>query len=343
MLERAIEAGGLTREYLIYVPPAYSGTEPQPLILNLHGAGSSARNQIAYSGLTSLADREGILIAAPQATSSDARWNFTTVQPGLPDDVAFIGDMLDSLEDQFCIEPTRVFATGISNGAAMAIRLACNIPDRIAAIATVAATYFPASCPSQSPISLLAFHGTDDPVVPYEGGGETPAGFTAQPVEEALDRWGQFNNCLTSPGRTQVTPSVTLTVFEGCDDNASVGLYTIEGGGHTWPGSQIEASPALLGSTTDEISASNLIWGFFTAGQPLAAITPPANAASAQDATPEGTAATPESKPGSANGTAAEDEDNSVSPEWVFVVLGAFAATAAFAAALYAYARRSMA
>ena len=148
-----IDSGGLTRRYDLHIPPSYSdtgGADATPLVLLFHGSGGRAREIAGYTGLLAKADRAGFIAVMPQGMATtftpEPEWNFTTLGPhgpGAPDDVAFIDDMLDALEAELCIDSARVFSTGFSAGAHLSVRLACDLSDRIAAIAPVEGVYFP--------------------------------------------------------------------------------------------------------------------------------------------------------------------------------------------------------
>ncbi len=148
----------------------------------------------------------------------------------------------------------------------MAQRLACELPGRFAAIAAVAALVYPLDCASDAPVPIIAFHGTADACVPYEGG-RTACGRGNLPVPAAgtsLVNWARHNGCEAEPGRSRATDHVRLIAYgrERCPDGAEALLYAIDGGGHTWPGS---VAVPRLGETTDEIDATELIWAFFEA------------------------------------------------------------------------------
>ena len=253
---------GADRTYLLHVPPSYDGDEAVPLVLNLHGLGSSAREQAAYSGLPAKADAEGFVVVSPQGQGPIAYWN---VARGAAD-VSFLGELLTALEEQLCIDPARVYSTGISNGALMSSRLACDLSDRIAAVAPVAGVSFPNACTPARPVPVVAFHGMADSIVPFEGG---PIGiaalrsFIAQPVRESVAKWADHNGCAAAPREEQVSEHVTLVSHEQCTEGATVELYSVDGGGHTWPGAAVDV--AALGATTREISATDLHWEFFAA------------------------------------------------------------------------------
>ena len=233
-----------------------------PLILNWHGLGGTASGQQFFSGLPAKADEAGFIVVAPQGLNNSH--NFLTLSPE-PDDVGFAADLLDALGSELCIDPAQVFSTGLSNGALMSVRLACNLADRFAAIGPVAGVYFPPAivevsdeppCTSTRPVAVIAFHGTADGVIPFDGG---PGIFdiTWRDVDdEILPEWAAHNGCASVPTDEQVSENVRLVRYQECDEGATVELYVIEGGGHTWFGA--------LGDTQD-INATDLMWEFFQA------------------------------------------------------------------------------
>lgn len=271
----AIDVDGLTRQYLLHIPPAYRGADPVPLVLNLHGLAQSAQQQASYTGLFRTADREGFITVAPQAMAaagSPARWNLrlaaTPMPAAAPDDVAFIRVLLDRLEAQLCIDPERVYATGFSYGGMFAVRLACDLGSRIAAIAPVAGVYYPPWSPARPtdppcagpPVPIVAIHDAADPIVPYQGGAapQLGEGITVRHVErEVLPAWAAHNGCAPQSVGAPVSEHVRLVRYLGCE--AETLLYIIEGGTHAWPGAD-DAPPADLGR---ELSANQVIWSFF--------------------------------------------------------------------------------
>ena len=257
-----LTSAGLDREYMLYVPTSYTGEDATPLVVNLHGHGSNAGQQAIYSGLPVKAEQEGFIVVTPQGTGARPHWNFTTVEAAAPDDVAFISDLLDKLESELCIDPSRVYAAGISNGAAMSVTLGCFLSERIAAVAPIAGLFFFPGCPSTRPVSVIAFHGTDDRLVPFEGGPVSDSGLRVAPIEESAQKWAEHNGCASIPKEAQATEHARLLQYEHCDEGATVELYVVEGGGHTWPGAAIDIP---FGLTTREISATDLMWDFFEA------------------------------------------------------------------------------
>ena len=256
-----ITSGGLERTYILHVPTAYDGANAMPLVFNLHGYSSNATDQDRYSGLPALGEERGFIVVSPEGSGEIQHWDFPGFGP--VDDVAFIGELLDKLERELCIDAARVYIAGMSNGAAIATFVACGLPGRIAAIAEVAATAGPRLCDSDDAIPIMTFRGTDDACVPYEGG--TAACGQLLPViaaEEVMRLWGEHNGCNAPAVTANVSEHVRTISYGHCTDEADAILYTIEGGGHTWPGA-IEV--ARLDATTQEIDATELIWSFFEA------------------------------------------------------------------------------
>jgi polyhydroxybutyrate depolymerase len=256
-----MQSGGIERKYLLHVPAVYDGTKRTPLVLNLHGFGSNGRQQALYSGFPSKADREGFILASPDGTGSPLHWSY----PGLGgvDDVAFIRDLLDSIEADLCIDTQRVFVAGMSNGAAFAQIVACAMPDRITAVAAVAALVYPQRCGTDAPIAVIGFHGTDDPCVPFAGG--TSACGQKLPVtaiEESAKNWASHDGCDIAPAEQQLTAHVRTIAYSRCKNETAVVLFVVEGGGHTWPGA---IDVLRLGATTHEVNATDQIWEFFVA------------------------------------------------------------------------------
>jgi polyhydroxybutyrate depolymerase len=277
-----IATGDGQRGYRLHVPPSYTGSNALPLVLNIHGATSSAIAQEGYSGFSSKADVEGFIVVYPEGVITAAlpythfnAWMFGSPEPN---DVLFINTLLDALELQLCIDTSRVFSTGISNGAMLSVRLACSLPNRIAAIAPVAGAYYPPDflnvttevCPGTTAVPLSAFHGTADTIVPFNGGLGGVSGTTNfrlpidnnTPAEDVIADWSAHNRCTGSRQESQVDTEVRLIRYDSCARGATVELYAVDGGGHTWPGSFNVPS---LGYTTHQISATDLIWAFFSA------------------------------------------------------------------------------
>jgi len=253
------------REYRLAVPDDYTGEKPLPLVLNYHGLGSNAEQQAVYSELEEKGPARGYIVITPQGQTL-AGFRLWNVLPELasPDDVGFTGALIDTAAAALCIDTRRVYATGMSNGGGMSAYLGCNLGSRLAAIAPVAGVSLEfGPCTSEERVPVIAFHGQQDAIVPYFGG---PLGILLlqdrilPQVEEAVAEWGDRDGCKPRPKIKMVSEHVQLTDYSGCDGKTDVQLYSVSGGGHTWPGS-IPVGP--LGETTTEINAADLLLDFF--------------------------------------------------------------------------------
>lgn len=269
-----IQVGIAVRTYLLHLPPSYEKGKPLPLLLVFHGGGTPAQRMIRYSGMSDLADREGFVVVYPQGTNN--HWNDGRKGAPQVDDVAFIRTLIDHLGKTLSIDRRRIYATGISNGGMFTQRLACELSGTIAAIASVAASMpedFSAQCKPAAPISVLMIHGTDDPLVPYRGGqlsGATAIGGRVWPVADTINYWVAHDRCSTKPATellpdkdTQDGTRVRRDAYSQCIAGTDVVLYTVEGGGHTWPGSNQYLPERLIGRTSMDVNGSEVIWDFF--------------------------------------------------------------------------------
>src|SRR4029453_4683927 len=161
-------SGGKERSYRLFVPPRYDGRTPLPMVLDLHGSGGTSAGQARNSGFEDVAAREGFFVASLQADGD--RWN-VPVRENRPDDVAYVGDVIDDVAAQLCTDKTRVYATGFSGGARMSSLLVCMLNGPIPAIAPVSGLRWPAPCKGRT-IPVLTFHGLADPQNPYDGKAE---------------------------------------------------------------------------------------------------------------------------------------------------------------------------
>lgn len=254
----------LMRSFRVHVPASYDPKARTPLVLNLHGYGSNARDQEAYSEMISKANATGFITAAPEGSNDPQRWHiYGSNEAGYVDDVSFVAALLDHIEASYCIDPERIYVAGMSNGGAMSIRLACDLSDRIAAVAAVAGVYTPLVCDGERKVPLIAFHGTGDELVPFDAGRAGRYSLASRGVRTAVGEWADRNGCTRESMPERIEPDVLVERFPDCQDDADVVLYVIEDGGHTWPGSRI--SVERFGKTTRTISATDLIWEFFEA------------------------------------------------------------------------------
>lgn len=254
---------GLNRNFILYVPASYTPGTPAPLVFNFHGYTSNAEQQMLYGDFRSIADTAGFLLVHPNGTvdnTGSTHWN-SGWGTGV-DDVGFTGAMIDSIAEDYTVDLGRVFSTGMSNGGFMSYHLACELSNRIAAIASVTGTMTilgPSTCNASHPTPIMEIHGTADPTVPYDGNA------TMSSIPVVLDHWQSFNNCSPDP---VVTPVPDINQIDGCtadhflypggDNGTEVEHYRINDGGHTWPGAILP-----IGVTNYDFNASEKIWQFF--------------------------------------------------------------------------------
>ncbi len=270
---RTLQIEAQTRSYLVHVPPNYCAAKRTPVVLIFHGAGMNAALMQGFSGLNSKSDEAGFVAVYPNGTGAGPFLTFNSggVEWGLvakqPDDVAFVSRLLDDLGTVVNVDPKRIFATGMSNGGMMCYRLAAELSDRIAAIAPVAGTMAAAEAKPKRPVPVLHFHGTEDRLVPYGGPDQrVPKFLTFKSVEDSVTTWGKLNGCREEPLIEELPDAADdgtkVTRKTYCADNgAEVILVTVTGGGHTWPGR--EPRIGLIGRSTRDISATDMIWEFF--------------------------------------------------------------------------------
>jgi polyhydroxybutyrate depolymerase len=229
---------GHVREVRVHVPPGYSPEVPVPLLLNLHGTGSTAAKQEAQTGLDATADAHGFLVAYPQGFRTSGAgfgWNIPgtpTFSAAGPDDLGFLSGLITMLRREFCVDPTRVYASGFSGGARMVSQFACTPGVRLAGLIAAGGLRAPSPCHSTYPLAVLAFHGTADLSNPFNGHGQA---YWTYSVPEAAARWARTDACQAKAHTSRPYPEVTLTDYLGCAGDAEVSLYALTGKGHRWP------------------------------------------------------------------------------------------------------------
>jgi len=272
-LERSVVSGGGSRSYRVHVPPSLPRGSPVPVVLVLHGGGGNAAGIAKMTGMDGAADRNGFLAVYPNGTGI-LRDRLLTWNAGAccgwamrekVDDAAFVRKLLDALSSEWRVDEGRVFATGLSNGGMMAYRLGCELGDRIAAVAPVAGALDVAPCTPSRPVSLIAFHGTADQHVVYEGGVPKKQvdrqSRSDTSVAKSVGFFVNLDGCGKEPAREQ-KGSVIRETWTGCRDGTGVALVTIVGGGHAWPGGSAWAPWADV--PTREVDASQEMWDFFS-------------------------------------------------------------------------------
>lgn len=262
-LRQNVTVDGVQRWYLLTTPTTHKGA-PLPVVVDLHGLSEGATLEAITTQFSSKAIANDFIVVFPQGTGNPVGWDIDPSTRAHPNhDIDFMNAMLDRLEEQVCVDKSRIYATGLSDGALFTSLLACTMTNRFAAFAPVAGVVMPAPCSPTHPVAILAFHGTADPTLPFNGG--TP-GTTPPPVDlhgsgypANVQAWARKDHCNPNSTDTPVTTHVILRTYR-CPPGAAVAFYIILGGGHAWPGSEFSA---INGPSTFEINATDLIWAFF--------------------------------------------------------------------------------
>jgi polyhydroxybutyrate depolymerase len=278
--EYSIKIGDRTRTYLLYAPPNVPAGKKLALVLALHGGGGNADSVKTDSRFHELAAKRGFLVAFPNGYEHN--WNDGRGIPDWPahrenvDDVGFLSALIDHLVATRNADPRRVFATGISNGGLMSLRLGCELAGKIAAIAPVARTMpvkMAEGCRPSQPMPVIFFLGAADPLVPFAGGDQVIRSHRTPTLSGAAtgEKWARLNGCGMTPTRAEVPeaadPSQGMTVrrevYSGCKSGAEVVAYVLEGAGHTWPGGHARLTEAQVGKVNPKLNATEIIWEFF--------------------------------------------------------------------------------
>jgi polyhydroxybutyrate depolymerase len=263
----ALISGGVERTALLHVPPAAAG-QRLPVVVGLHGAGGKFFE--SYSGFSVLADAEDFIAVYPNPiykSKGNTYWDISST-PSDPD-VEFLANLLDYLASNLCVDTSRVYAAGVSNGGGLAARAACDLSSRFAAIASIAGGYRSLPpCQPANPVSIIEVHGTSDTVVPYNGFPPNGAGA----VRPWLSMWGEHDGCQGQPSVSRIAPRVERYDWTGCAEGAAIEHIEIFGGGHQLPG----GIPPDEGQTST-VSATWLAWSFMrqhTQAAPYSAAAP---------------------------------------------------------------------
>lgn len=268
--EGTILVDGLNRSYLLNLPPNYNESTDFALVIGLHGGGGNALQMEKNYFLTEKANQAKFAIVYPEGVKSDGilglrTWNAGTccdyaVEKQI-DDVKFINQLIDYILEKYPkISPKKVYATGMSNGGMMCYRLACELSEKIAAIAPVAgAMVTTTNCNPKRPVSILHIHSILDTKVPYNGGKST-FGFTIPPIEQGINAWLGFNSCQNSEKTVQNFELYSHTKWNNCK-NSTVEIYLTKDGGHSWPKGEKVRSEA--DEISQAINANDVIWDFF--------------------------------------------------------------------------------
>lgn len=266
--------GGRQRTYEVHLPPKYDGKTKLPVVLNLHGGGGNAKIHRVQSLMDYTANFCNFIVVYPEGTAvldKAYTWNAgiccSYAVTNKVDDVGFIRAVLDELPKQYAIDTKRVYATGMSNGAMMCYRLACELPDRIAAICAVSASMGVDGPQPKRPVPIMEIHGLKDPNAPFAGGIGPNALSKVQhkPVREVIAWWVAVNRCKTRPTGVTNDPVYTMEYYDpgAGRPGAPVVLYIMNEGGHTWPGG-IDVTPnSGTGKHITNFNSDRVMWEFF--------------------------------------------------------------------------------
>jgi polyhydroxybutyrate depolymerase len=257
---------GVSRSYTIIRPEPANDGAPVLVLMHAHGISPSTMANLARAGR--LAQDYGVWVVLPKG--ENGTWNEDPSSMSSTDDVGFISAMIDKLSAEYAIDTKRVYAAGYSAGGFMAERLACQLSSKIAGFAAVAATLrnslaAAGECTPSHEMPAVFMDGTADAVVPYNG---EPS---VQSATAATAFWGVKNGCsatdistTTLPQQTKDGTTVALSQFTDCPAGGAAELYTINGGGHTWPDSPYSAYTSYLGKTSKNLDATVVLWQFLT-------------------------------------------------------------------------------
>ena len=273
---------GVARSYLLTMPPASARSGPLPVVVDLHGLGEGATIEALTTQFSPKAIADGFMAVFPVGTGTPVGWDISPATSAHPNhDIDFMNAMLTSLESHYCVDESRLYATGLSDGALFTSLLACTMANRFAAFGPVAGAVLDKPCHPGRRVSIIAFHGTADPILYFNGGVGTavlnnalsakkapvpalpPANLNGKGYPANVKAWAAKDGCDTRATDNKVTPHVILRTYR-CPAGTNVEFYIVLGGGHAWPGSKLSAGlKAITGPSTFEVNATDLIWSFF--------------------------------------------------------------------------------
>jgi len=237
--------------------------------MTFHGRGSNSTQQLLVTGFGEVSDKNDFILVAPDAIGG--QWDLPAASGTATTDTGLVAQLLGDLREDLCTDTTRTYASGFSLGSAFTLLLACAQEQTFAAFGGAGASFYRSQCDDSPPAPIIYFHGTKDPVVPFEGG--TVAGSPANdptsavtPATKNMADWATHNKCQAGPSEKKIGDT-TRFVWDNCANNADVNFYRTNGGGHTWPGSSETIAAFLessLGKTTQAVNATELMWKFFS-------------------------------------------------------------------------------
>jgi polyhydroxybutyrate depolymerase len=297
--QEEVQINDHTRTYVVHLPQGYDSQRHYPVVILLHGLDQDAAEMARLTHFNEFADRDSIIAVYPNAVAG--RWIVGGGEPrpyrrgpyrrpgvwgpgypppgprqgerreGAPrnQDMQFMHRMLERLDRHYSVDTTRIYAAGLGEGGFMAERMGCNMANRIAAIAVVAATMpRTLNCVPSRPLAALWMNGTDDPIVHYDGGRYKDGMLHLLSAEDSAKEWARLNHCSEKPSESKLPAlqkgekDTKVYLFDGCSENAQVALYAVKNGGHTWPGGEQFMNDKVVGKTSHALNANETIWSF---------------------------------------------------------------------------------
>lgn len=268
---------GRSRSFIVYLPTGYNNAGKMPLIFVVHGTAGTPEGMVNIANFKPIADRDKVVLVYPAGIQNN--WNdgrpTTPNQLGI-NDVSFFNQMCDYMIANHSVDGTKIYATGLSSGGFMSSRLACELSSRIAAIAadaaSIEATTIAPNCNPGRPVPTIYIHGTADPLVPFNGGDIVAVGppqGTVLSHYQAIDKWVTINTCCTTPIIADLPniandgTTIKQRVYTGGTNGSEVVSYVVLNGGHTWPQGYQYLNEAIIGKTSQDMNACEVIWAFF--------------------------------------------------------------------------------
>lgn len=266
---------GNPRSFIVYLPTGYNNAGKMPMIFAIHGGSGTPEGMINIANFKTIADRDKVVLVYPAGIQN----NLNDGRPTTPNqlginDVSFFNQMCDYMIVNNSVDGTKIYATGISNGGFMSSRLGCELSNRIAAIAVVAATIeantIAPNCNPGRPVPAIYIHGTADNIAPFTGGTSTVgAGGTVLSHFQSIDKWVTINGCNPTPTITDLPDisndgtTIKQRVYSGGTNGSDVVSYVVLNGGHTWPQGLQYLPESIIGKTSQDLNANEVIWTFF--------------------------------------------------------------------------------
>ncbi len=280
-----IKHDGLQRSFILYIPDSVNINVNSPVVINLHGGGGRAEGHRVYSKMDETAEKHKFIVVYPNGTGRFKNrlltWNAGSccayANKNKIDDVGFIRKIIDHLPKYVKVDKNRIYAAGLSNGGMMSYRLALELSDKIAAIASVAGNMHVEEFNPKRPLPIMHIHSVDDPRALYRGGLGPAFPLTNfrvehRDVQEVMDLWSEYNGCQKGPFKYKNLVFETKTgvqraekwAYTACTARARIVHWKLHEVGHVWPGGKQDFMTDILGPGTQLINASEIIWTFFS-------------------------------------------------------------------------------